>query len=62
MLRIAICDDEEKQLHETAALVNSYLQSRPHLHGQIELFRSGGELLIRAESGEGFDLLSLIHI
>ena len=59
MLRIAICDDEEKQLHETAALVNSYLQSRPHLHGQTELFRSGGELLVRAESSEGFDLYVL---
>lgn len=59
MLRIAICDDEEKQLHETAALVNSYLQSRPHLHGHTELFRSGGELLIRAESGECFDLYVL---
>ena len=33
MLRIAICDDEEKQLRETAALVNSYLHPVPTYTG-----------------------------
>ena len=59
MLRIAICDDEEKELHQTAALLNAYLQSRPGLHGQVEAFRSGGALLSRAEDAEGFDLYVL---
>lgn len=59
MLRIAVCDDEEKQLNQAAALVNSYLQSHLHLHGQVETFRSGSELLMRAESGGGFDLYVL---
>ena len=56
MVRIAICDDEEKQLEQAAALLNIYLQSRPGLHGQMETFRSGGELLARAENAGGFDL------
>ena len=51
MLRIAICDDEEKHLEQTAELMRTYLRSRPSLHGQAETFRSGGALLARAERG-----------
>lgn len=29
MLQIAICDDEEIQLRQTAALVNTYLRTAP---------------------------------
>ena len=36
MLRIAICDDEEKHLEQTAELMRTYLRSRPALHGQAE--------------------------
>ena len=59
MLRIAVCDDEEKQLNQTAALLNTYLQSRPGLHGQVEMFPSGSALLERAEDAGGFDLYML---
>ena len=59
MLRIAICDDEEKQLCQAAAMLNAYLRSRPGLHGHVETFRSGGTLLERAEDTEGFDLYVL---
>ena len=59
MLRIAICDDEEKHLGQTAALLDAYLQSGPGLDGQIETFRSGGALLARAEKAGGFDLYVL---
>ena len=59
MLRIALCDDDEKQLDQAAALLNTYLQPRPHLHGQVETFRSGGALLARAENAGGFDLYVL---
>ena len=59
MLRIALCDDDEKQLNQAAALLNTYLQPRPHLHGQVETFRSGGALLARAENAGGFDLYVL---
>ena len=59
MLRIAICDDEKKQLNEIAALLNTYLQSHPGLDGQMELFQSGAALLERAEAEGGFDLYVL---
>ena len=59
MLRIALCDDDEKQLDQAAALLNTYLQPRPHLHGQVETYRSGGALLARAENAGGFDLYIL---
>ena len=59
MLRIAICDDEENHLNQTAALLRTYLRSRPGLHGQTETFRSGGALLARAECAGGFDLYVL---
>ena len=59
MLRIALCDDDEKQLNQAAALLNTYLQPRPHLHGQVETFSSGGALLARAENAGGFDLYIL---
>ena len=59
MLRIAACDDEEKQLKQTACLVEDYLRSRPSLHGQVETFQSGCALLARAEDVGGFDLYIL---
>lgn len=59
MLRIAICDDEENQLEQIAARLNTYLQSRPGLHGQVETFQSGGALLAQAENAGGFDLYVL---
>lgn len=59
MLRIALCDDAEDQLDQTAALLRAYLQSRPCLNGRLETFRSGGALLARAESDKGFDLYVL---
>lgn len=59
MLRIAICDDEEKQRSETTALLTSYLQSHSTLDGQVEAFQSGHALLARAEEAGGFDLYIL---
>lgn len=59
MLRIAICDDEEKQLDLAEALLNHFLQSRHGLHGQVETFLSGNALLARAEESGGFDLYVL---
>ena len=59
MLRIAICDDEEKQLNQTAALVKTYLRSHSSLHGQVEIFHSGVMLLEQAEKTGGFDLYIL---
>ena len=59
MLRIALCDDEEKHLEKMNALLESYLQSRPHLNGQVELFSSGHTLLTHREKQGGFDLYIL---
>lgn len=59
MLRIALCDDEEKQLKQTVCLVEDYLRSRPSLHGQVETFQSGSTLLARVEEAGGFDLYVL---
>ena len=59
MLRIAICDDEEKQLTQTAELLRSYLCAHPSLQGQVEAFCSGEELLRRAKEAGGFDLYVL---
>ena len=59
MLRIAICDDEEKQLKQTASLLEGYFRFRPGVHGQVEMFSSGSALLARAEDAGGFDLYVL---
>lgn len=59
MLRIALCDDEKKQLSQAAAMLNAYLSSRPDLSGQVETFRSGSTLLARVEDVGGFDLYVL---
>lgn len=59
MLRIAVCNGEENQLHQTAALLNTYLRSHPSVNGQVEAFPSGRALLAQAESAGGFDLYVL---
>ena len=59
MLRIAICDDEESQLDQTTALLETYLLSRPNMSGQVEAFQSGSALLERVENSEVFDLYVL---
>lgn len=59
MLRIAVCDDEEKQLNKTALLLNRYFQCRPGLEGELETFQSGSALLARAKEAGRFDLYLL---
>ena len=59
ILRIAVCDDEEQQLKQITALLDTYFQSRHDLNGQVEAFLSGSALLERAERLGGFDLYLL---
>lgn len=59
MLRIAVCDDEENQRNQTAALLDMYFRFRPSLNGQVETFQSGSALLARSEDARGFDLYVL---
>ena len=59
VLRIALCDDEERHLQQMTALLEAYLQSRPEIKGQVETFLSGGALLTRTKQSPGFDLYIL---
>lgn len=59
MLRIAICDDEEKQLQKTAELLDRYLQAHPDLPAHVETFRNGKEMLARTEDTGEFDFYIL---
>lgn len=59
MLRIAVCDDDERQLHRTAELLARYLSAGPNGPGEVESFRDGNELLSGAEDAGGFDLYVL---
>ena len=59
MVRIAVCDDDEQQLQQTAALLGVYFQSRPGLKGQVETFSGGNTLLARMEELSSFDLYVL---
>lgn len=59
MLRIAVCDDEEKELKQTAVLLEHYFQFHPNLNGKVEIFQSGSMLLDRVKKGDTFDLYVL---
>ena len=59
MLRIAVCDDRESELRETAALLERYLAQRPALPGRVEALGSCEALLERVEDTGGFDLYVL---
>ena len=59
ILRFAVCDDEDQQLKQMAALLEAFFQSRPNLTGQVNTFRTGSALLSQAEKHGGFDLYLL---
>lgn len=59
MLRIAVCDDEERHLQKTAELLARYLLAHPELPAQVETFRNGKEMLARAEDTGEFDFYIL---
>lgn len=59
MLRIAVCDDEEKQREQVSALLETYLEAHPDRQGQVETFQSGSALLERTKELHGFDLYIL---
>ena len=59
MLRFAVCDDEEDQCRQIAALLKNYLDSHSDLQGQVMTFCSGDALLAQAEEQGGFDLYIL---
>ena len=59
MLRIALCDDDERELERLAELARAWLRTRPGPEGQAEAFGSCGALLEQAEETGGFDLYVL---
>ena len=59
MLRIAVCDDEEQYVQQTANFVQEYLRRHPELSGQVHTFQRGQELLCQVEEDGGFDLYLL---
>ena len=59
MLRIAICDDYEKERAETHRLISRYLSAHPDLDAAVSLFESGFSLLTAMEARQFFDIYIL---
>ena len=59
MLRIAVCDDEIKELNQTEKLLNAYLHAHPQLNGQVFPFSDPKALLAQWEAQGRFDLYVL---
>lgn len=58
MLKLALCDDDEKARGATAALLQGYVEQRPGLAARVSVFSSPIALLA-AEEDERFDLFLL---
>ena len=59
MIRIAICDDEEKILDEVSGYIGSYAEKRGHGDIEIFTFESARALLGTIEDGARFDIFVL---
>lgn len=59
VIRIALLDDEQEQLHHTAAMVTSYLQAHTIVSAKIQSFQSSFALLDEVERNGAFDLYLL---
>lgn len=59
MLHIAICDDEQKQLVMTEALLNEYHELHPKLNLRVDTFPSGAALLEHLRINSSFDIYLL---
>lgn len=59
MLRIALCDDEEKQRSNASQLLRGYAAQRPETAIQLSVFSSAYALLERVEAEGPFDLYLL---
>lgn len=59
MLRIAVCDDNARELERVEALTETWLSQHPELDGAICCFRSGPELAAQIRAGGGFDVYLL---
>ena len=59
MLTIAVCDDEESEREQTAALVSGFLAQHPGLEGRVSLFEDAASLVDSVRQGHSFDLYIL---
>ena len=58
MLKVALCDDNEKECAAIGKLLQEYAAARPRLAVKLSVF-SSGQSLLAAEEEEGFDLYVL---
>ena len=59
MIRIAICDDEQKVLDEVSGYIQSYAEKKNHTDIEIFPFDSGKALTGAIEDGKSFDIFVL---
>lgn len=59
MIKIAICDDDEKELNITKSMCNTYVATHPEFNIKISTFLSSGELMSHIEQPEKYDILLL---
>lgn len=59
MIKIALCDDEQKWRDEIKALINEYTSEHLDIPVRVSVFDSGQSLLEAADKNEGFDLYVL---
>ena len=59
MIRVAICDDEEKILDEVSDYINSYAQSESNRQIEVFRFNSARTLIGAIEDGREFDIFVL---
>ncbi len=59
MIKIAICDDEEKELHKTKTMCEAYTKDHPEQKISIATFHSSLDLLACMNQKDRFDLLFL---
>jgi Response regulator of the LytR/AlgR family len=59
MIRIAVCDDEEKELVKTKEICKAYMLSHPGYDLKIVSFLSAEELMLYINKQEKFDILLL---
>ena len=59
MSKIAVCDDERKQLDLMQAFLTKYKQEHPHHDFTVTVFDSSLELLSYVEESGGFDIYLL---
>jgi len=59
MIKIAICDDDEKELDKTKSMCNTYAAAHREFDMQICTFLSSGELMLHIEQQEQYDIMLL---